>query len=285
MVGFSCVNLYTRKCRYRHNAETISQITTRWRHDLIICLLVVQRGYKFRQIGAINFMIIWSVLSHGRYGNIVIIIRPSIMKLIPCKWPTATNQFPTRSTPSGHSDKCTYRKQYTRDVIIDLWWQIKLLGKNKVCGTISIRKTLSWWRHLMEIFFALLAFCAGNSPVTGEFPAHRPVTRSFDIFFDPHLNKRLRKQWWGWWFETPSHPLWRHCNSCARHHPYCCKYRFRFWFGSKEQWKSYMTEAITHWKIIDWMNFSTFIYFNTFEYSQTLYVSQQLCTVDPVPVK
>ena len=42
---------------------------------------------------------------------------------------------------------------------------------------------------------ALLAICAGNSPVTGEFPAQRPVTRSFDIFFDLRLNKRLSKQW------------------------------------------------------------------------------------------
>ena len=36
----------------------------------------------------------------------------------------------------------------------------------------------------------------GNSPVTGEFPAQRPVTRTFDVFFDLLLNKRLSKQWW-----------------------------------------------------------------------------------------
>ena len=36
----------------------------------------------------------------------------------------------------------------------------------------------------METFIALLALCAGNSPVTGEFPSQRPVTRSFDVFFD-----------------------------------------------------------------------------------------------------
>ena len=34
---------------------------------------------------------------------------------------------------------------------------------------------------------ALLVLCAGNSPVTGEFPAQRPVARSFDVFFDMHL--------------------------------------------------------------------------------------------------
>ena len=43
----------------------------------------------------------------------------------------------------------------------------------------------------METFSALLAFSAGNSPVTGEFPAQRPVTWGFDAFFDLRLNKRL----------------------------------------------------------------------------------------------
>ena len=43
----------------------------------------------------------------------------------------------------------------------------------------------------METFSALLAICAGNSPVPGEFPAQRPITRSFDVFFDLRLNKRL----------------------------------------------------------------------------------------------
>ena len=46
----------------------------------------------------------------------------------------------------------------------------------------------SWWRHQMETFSALLDLCAGNSPVTGEFPAQMPVTRSFDIFFDLRIN-------------------------------------------------------------------------------------------------
>ena len=51
--------------------------------------------------------------------------------------------------------------------------------------------TNTWWRHQMEASSALLAICAGNSPVPGEFPAQRPVTRSFGVFFD--LNKRLSK--------------------------------------------------------------------------------------------
>ena len=52
----------------------------------------------------------------------------------------------------------------------------------------------SWWRHQMETFSALLAICAGNSPVSGEFPTQRPVTRSFDVYFDLRPNKRLSKQ-------------------------------------------------------------------------------------------
>ena len=74
---------------------------------------------------------------------------------------------------------------------------------------------IAWWRHQMEKFSALLAICAGNSPVTGEFLAQKPVTRSFDVFLDLRLNKRLSKQSWGWWFETLQRPLWRHSNGVS----------------------------------------------------------------------
>ena len=43
----------------------------------------------------------------------------------------------------------------------------------------------------METFSALLAICAGNSPVNGEFPTQKPVMQSFDVFFDLRLNKQL----------------------------------------------------------------------------------------------
>ena len=72
-----------------------------------------------------------------------------------------------------------------------------------------------WWRHEMETFSALLAICAENSPVPGEFPAQRPVTRSCDL----RPNKRLSKQSRGRWFETPSRPLWRHRNELTKYIP------------------------------------------------------------------
>ena len=46
----------------------------------------------------------------------------------------------------------------------------------------------SWWRHQMLTFSALLAICAGNSLVTGEFPAQRSATRSFDFFICAWIN-------------------------------------------------------------------------------------------------
>ena len=75
-----------------------------------------------------------------------------------------------------------------------------------VANTISQLIIIAWWRHQMETFSALLAICVG------EFPAQRPVTRSFDVFFDPRPNKRFSKQRRGWWFETQSRSLWRHRN-------------------------------------------------------------------------
>ena len=69
----------------------------------------------------------------------------------------------------------------------------------------------------METFSALLAIYAGNSAVHGEFPTQRPVTRSFDVFFDVRPNKQLSKQSWGWWFETLSPSLWRHRNVQHQH--------------------------------------------------------------------
>ena len=54
------------------------------------------------------------------------------------------------------------------------------------------------WRHQVGTFSELLALCEGNPPITGGFPSQRLVTRSFDVFFDLRLNKRLSKT-----IETP----------------------------------------------------------------------------------
>ena len=75
-----------------------------------------------------------------------------------------------------------------------------------------MRPVCAWWRHQMETFSALLALY----PV--EFTGYRWITRTkandaeFWRFFDLQLTKRLSKKSRCWWFETPLHPLWRHCN-------------------------------------------------------------------------
>ena len=57
-----------------------------------------------------------------------------------------------------------------------------LSGSILDCNHKLLKRITTWWRHQMETVSALLAICAGNSSVTGEFPTQRPVTRSFDVF-------------------------------------------------------------------------------------------------------
>ena len=100
----------------------------------------------------------------------------------------------------------------------------------------------SWWRHQMETFSALLAICAENSPVPGEFSTQRPVTRSFHVYFDLRPNKGLSKQLWGWWFETQSCPLWRHRNDDGRQSHHTHKNIFlneNCWVWGNCQWMYY----------------------------------------------
>ena len=102
--------------------------------------------------------------------------------------------------------------ELTRRLILYLY--ATLNKAYRICLSMSLRaKWRSWWQHQIETFSALLAFFVGNPLVSGELPWQRPVTRSFDVFFDLRLNQRLSKQSWGWWFETPLCPLWRHCNA------------------------------------------------------------------------
>ena len=68
--------------------------------------------------------------------------------------------------------------------------------------------------------FRVTGHLCGEFTGPGEFPAQMPVMRSFDVFFDLRLNKLLSKQSWGWWFETPSRPLWRHSNDHMRQYLY-----------------------------------------------------------------
>ena len=72
-------------------------------------------------------------------------------------------------------------------------YTVRYLHTHWIIKTHSISRASSpRWRHQMETLSALLAHCAGNSPVTDDFPTQRPVTQSFDVFF--HLRVNLRRQ-------------------------------------------------------------------------------------------
>ena len=90
------------------------------------------------------------------------------------------------------------------------------------CKTISLPHSVIYLGRLNFANFMMTSsngniFCV-TGHLFGEFTGHRwilaqrPVTRSFDVFCDLRLNKRLSKQSWCWWFGTQSRPLWRHCN-------------------------------------------------------------------------
>ena len=81
--------------------------------------------------------------------------------------------------------------KYNCRIILSVWHRCNCYQR---CCPRCWNNGNTWWRHQMETFSPLLAICAGNSPVTGDFPAQRPVTRSFDVFVDLHLNKRLSKE-------------------------------------------------------------------------------------------
>ena len=89
--------------------------------------------------------------------------------------------------------------------------EVDIYGKNMSPCTIQHMPFIRLWVdsvHMMtssngNIFRVTGPLC-GEFTGPGEFPTQRPVTRSFDVYFDLRLNKRLSKQPWGWWFEMPS---------------------------------------------------------------------------------
>ena len=87
----------------------------------------------------------------------------------------------------------------------------------------------------------------------GEFPTQRPVMRSFDVFFDLCLNKRLSKQPWGWWFETPSWSLWRQCNDLFTHRfvAFDRGHSVRFW--------EFRSPGAAGWQLHQWNGVTSFI--------------------------
>ena len=95
-------------------------------------------------------------------------------------------------------------------------------GNHKVS---PVSKKRSWWMSLNTPHKSNDMMTSSNGNIfrvtghlCGKFTGPRWIshTKASDAelwcFFDLRLNKRLSKQPWGWWFETPAWSLWRHRN-------------------------------------------------------------------------
>ena len=127
-------------------------------------------------------------ITHGDKGQIYTCIWVTILKCRGSRW---NNQL-ARSSKLSEAQREVSQTQIQTEI-----WLYMMTSSN---GNI----------------FRLNGPLCGEFTGPGEFPAHRPVTRGFGVFFDLRLNKRLSKQPWGWWFETPPRSLWRHCNDPIR---------------------------------------------------------------------
>ena len=120
---------------------------------------------------------------------------------------------------SGHRDldfsptdkKSLAFTEHTKSVSLT---KICILPRKRKIFVTRHQECLYQERHYMMTasngnIFRVTGLLCGEFTGPGEFPTQRPVTRSFDVFFDMRMNKRLSKQPWGWWFETPSWSLWR----------------------------------------------------------------------------
>ena len=101
-----------------------------------------------------------------------------------------------------HNNKyCWYadsREKYFAGVVY-AWYRVILFRKLR--HATHTHDDVIKWKHVPR-----------NWPFGRGIPRTKPLTRSFDVFVDLRLNKRLGKQSWGWWFEMPWRALWRHCN-------------------------------------------------------------------------
>ena len=94
------------------------------------------------------------------------------------------------------------------------WWWWRRCGDGGTCMKKSMNMTASSNGNIFRV----------TGHLCREFTGHRwiPRTKASDaelwcfLWSDLCLDKRLSKQLWGWWFETPSRPLWRHCDELCQ---------------------------------------------------------------------
>ena len=119
------------------------------------------------------------------------------------EWDEITYIFPNPPMDSPHKEPVMRKSLRCHDVIISIVFLALSHPVRIFCGLYHTRIHDDIIK--IETFSALQALWAGNSPVTGEFPAQRASDTELWCFL-------WSAPEWGWWSETPLHPLWRHCN-------------------------------------------------------------------------
>ena len=89
-----------------------------------------------------------------------------------------------------------------------MWLHYSGVSPNCERHTVQVHDDVIKWNHFPHYwpFMREIHRSPMNSPHKGQWRG------ALMFFFYLRPNKRLSKQSWGWWFETPSCPLWSHCN-------------------------------------------------------------------------
>ena len=146
---------------------------------------------------------------------------PLMVSLLAHIYVTRPHWVKNKRTPAYQQQPCWLNRDHNAKITI-LHNSNIMLSLNKLWSK-GMRRSLTrlflchWQVRLLTVITLYVMITSSNGNIfrvtgplcgeftgPGEFPTQRPVTRSFDVFFDLRLNKRLSKQPWGWWFETPS---------------------------------------------------------------------------------
>ena len=128
------------------------------------------------------------------------------------------NKFRTKNSLTKHFSSNTGWRRFYEDIEMMLGHKPNQIWRILWCFVTPIMMAVSTWNDVWNILKKYVdvikwkCFPRLCPPATGEFLAQMPVTRSFDVFSDMRLDERLSKRPCSWRFETPSRPLWRHCN-------------------------------------------------------------------------
>ena len=193
-----------------HMRQSQGRVELLYKH---LCNILIKRSFKYFAfdesecclITSLNLIPKWN--PKGGYGDLTSFDLDKIsIFLLSFQWCILGDCVYDEKAPAspGEFKRCrTFRYQLICNV-----FRLNFLPWSKFCSKQQRSMMTSSNGSIFRVTGPLWVESTGHR----WFPSQRPATRSFDLFFDLHLNKRSSKQSRCWVFETPSHSLWRHCN-------------------------------------------------------------------------